>query len=750
MKKVKGRLAAGVACACFLAVPAYAQSGANDAIGSEADDGSSETDLKAAAATGRDAGPIEEILVVAQKKARAERLQAVPIAITALGTQQIEDAQLVTLADIGSRAPNVSTAPNGTFGGVANFSIRGLGSGSSIASIEPAVGVFVDGVYLGTNFGIVLDTFDLESIEILRGPQGTLQGRNVTGGAVMVRTQRPGNTLSINGIASIETGPSYTLAASVGGPIVGDVLKAKLTGYYKNDEGWFRNQFNGRKVGQVETWFVRPSIVFSPTENLDVTAIYERGRNRGDGQVAQNASDPSLTGFEVNYNEPGYLRTDWEALTVEANLHVGFGDGTITNVFGVRSVLQDTQVDLDASTATYFHGFSYLDQRQLSNELRYAGTFGSVDLTAGLFYFEQDFFTLERRFILNGAIDRVFGGSIDQSSFAVFAQGDIQLTDNLTMTLGGRYSTERKTAEIDKSPTGLGASNCSYETKTCPFDFLPTFEDSKRWSAFTPKVGLSWQATPNFLLYGNWSQGIRSGGYNTRSTSTTVPPGPFDMERQNAFELGFKSDLADRRVRLNGAAFLSKMSDLQRDVAFTALPPEVGTVQVIRNAVDADIYGFEGELIVAPSRALRFNASLGYTDSSYRNVRFDLNGDGAINEADRKLKPPRLIPWTYDVGMTVTQPIGGDKTLRANINYGYRSKTPITDQNNVYVRRRQMLTAFVELDINENLQFSIYGRNLLNQVWNTSHTIVTLTPPLYSYYTLDKGRVIGGSIRVKF
>lgn len=750
MQKIKGLLAAGVACACLLGAPAYAQSGADEALGGDADEGTTETGSTTAASTDQNEAPIEEILVVAQKKARAERLQAVPIAITALGTQQIDDMQLVTLADIGSRAPNVATAPNGTFGGVANFSIRGLGSGSSIASIEPAVGVFMDGIYLGTNFGVVLDTFDIESIEVLRGPQGTLQGRNVTGGAVMVRTQRPGDTLSVRGMASIETGPNYTLAASVGGPIVDGVLKAKLTGYYKKDEGWFRNQFDGQKVGELETWFVRPTLVFSPTENLELTAIYERGRNRGDGVVAQNSFDPSLTGFEVNYNEPGYLRTDWEAFTVEANLNVGFGDGTITNVFGVRSLLQDTQIDLDASTATYFHGFSYLDQHQLSNELRYAGTFGSVDLTAGLFYFEQDFLTLERRYILNGAIDRVFGGAIDQTSFAVFAQGDVRLTDNLTLTLGGRYSTERKTAEIDKSPAGLGASNCSYETKTCPFDFLPTFEDSKRWSAFTPKVGLSWQATPNFLLYGSWSQGIRSGGYNTRSTSTTVPPGPFDMERQNAFELGFKSDLADRRVRLNGAVFLSKMSDLQRDVAFTALPPEVGTVQVIRNAVDADIYGFEGELIVAPSRAVRFNASLGYTGSRYYNVRFDLNGDGAIDEADRKLKPPRLIPWTYDVGVTVTQPVGGDKTLRANVSYGYRSRTPITDQNNIYVRRRQMLTAFVEFDVNEKLQFSIYGKNLLNQVWNNSQTIVTLTPPLYSFYGLDKGRVLGASVRVNF
>lgn len=739
MMKFKHMLAVGASCTAVIASPALAQA-----------KGNLDADKSDASAPEVNAGPIEQIVVTAQKKSRAERLQEVPIAITALGEQQIEDAQLVTLADLGSRAPNVATAPNGTFGGVANFSIRGLGSGSSIASIEPAVGVFLDGVYQGSNFGIVLDTFDLESIEILRGPQGTLQGRNVTGGAVMVRTRRPGDTFGVRTFASVETGPNYTLAASVEGPLISDTLKAKVTGYYKDDKGWFRNQFDGEKVGALRTWFIRPTVVFSPSSDVDFTAIYERGRNRGDGVVAQNYSDPSLTGFEVNYNEPGYLRTDWEALTVEANFYVDLGDGKITNVFGVRSLLQDTQIDLDASTDTYFHGFSYLDQRQLSNELRYAGTFGNVDLTTGLYYFEQEFFTLERRYILDGLIDRVFGGSIYQTSFGAFAQADIEITPELSVILGGRYSTERKTADIDKSPSGLGASNCSYDTKSCPLEILPDFNDSQRWSAFTPKVGVNWQASPDLLLYASWSQGIRSGGYNTRSTSTTIPPGPFDMERQNAFELGFKSDFADRRVRLNGAVFLNKMSDLQRDVAFTALPPEVGTVQVIRNAVDADIYGFEGELIVAPSRFIRFDASVGYTDWRYYNVRFDLNGDGAVDQADSKLQPPRLIPWTYDVGVTLTQPVSNSATLRANLNYGYRSKTPITDQNNVFVRKREMLAGFVELDLNERVQVSVYGRNLLNRVWNTSHTIVSVTPPLYSYYTLDKGRVIGASIRTKF
>ena len=740
MRKVRNQAALlATAAILFPATSAFAQSDEGQVqTGAEQPEVQSET------------GQLETILVTARKKTRAESLQEVPIAITAMGEQQIADAQLVTLADLGSYAPNVQAANNGTFAGVANFTIRGLAVNSSIPSLEPAVGVFVDGVYLGTNYGVVLDTFDLESIEVLRGPQGTLQGRNVTGGAVLVRTRRPGDELSMRTMLSLETGPAYTAAASVDGPIAGDVLKAKLTGYYKNDEGWFTNGATGRSVGQNRTWFVRPAVTLNPMDGTDVTAIYERGRIRGDGTVAQNIADPTLSGFELEYNEPGYVRVDWEALTVEANVDVQFGNGTITNIFGVRTVDQDSLIDLDASTDTYFHAFNYLDQRQISNELRYAGSFGPLSLTVGGFYFKQDYFYLERRFILNGLIDRVFGGRIDQDSLGIFSQADIELTSSLTVTAGLRYSTERKTADVDRSPAGLGASNCDWETKTCPFTILPEFKDSKRWSSWTPKVGISWYPVDEVLVYGSWSAGVRSGGYNVRSTSSLIPPGPFDEENQNAFELGFKADLANRKVRLNGAVFYSDMSDLQRDIVFVAPPPEVGTVQVVRNAVDADIYGFEAELIVLPTDWLRLQGSVGYTEAQYKNVVFDLNQDGLIDEADEGLDPPRLAPWTYNIGATATLPISNEIALRGHVDFGYRSEMPVNDANTVFIDKRHMLNAFVELDLNENLQLSVYGKNLLNEVWNTTQVVVSVTPPPYTFNALDKGRVIGASLKTSF
>ncbi|HEX7931346.1 MAG TPA: TonB-dependent receptor, partial [Sphingomicrobium sp.] len=624
-------------------------------------------------------GALDDILVIARKKTRAERVQDVPIAITALGEQQIAEAHIVSLVDVGSRAPNVALSSNGTFAGVASFTIRGLGANSSIASVEPAVGTFVDGVYLGTNFGVVLDTFDLEGIEILRGPQGTLQGRNVTGGAVMVRTRRPGDVFAVRSQIGIESGPRYNFAASVEGPVVKGLLTAKLAGYYVDDKGYFENQFTGRAAGRNETWFVRPTVRFTPTSDLDVTAIYERGRIRGDGVVPQNSADPTLRGLEFNYNETGYTRIDWEALTVEANQQVGFGNGTITNIFGVRSVLQDSLTDVDGSTATFFHAFGYLDQRQLSNELRYAGRFGPVDLTTGIFYFDQHYQYLERRILAGGLLDRVYGGHIEQKSLGLFAQGDLKITPRLSATLGIRYSTERKDANIDSGPTGTNPSNCNYATKSCPNAFIPKFIDGKRWDAWTPKIGLDWKATDTVLLYGNWSKGVRSGGYNVRSTSTTIQPGPYDPENQNAFELGFKSDLANRRVRINGAAFYNRLNSLQRDISLVALPPETGVVTVVRNAIDADIYGAELDVTIAATRSLRIDGNVGYTKSQYRNARYDLSGDGIISAADNALRIPRLAPWTYSVGVTYTHDLTDDLVGSAHVDFGYRSPVPIDD-----------------------------------------------------------------------
>ena len=206
---------------------------------------------------------LEEVVVTATKKNIEETVHDVPLALTAYGADQLDALHVRDLADLSFSMPNVQLDDIATFKGAANFSIRGLGINSSIPSIDPTVGVFVDGMYMGITSGVLLDMFDLESVEVLRGPQGLLFGRNVTGGAVVINTKDPGDAFAFSVKTGIEgrlkagTGASYYAMTSVTGPVVKD-LSARLSMYLNIDEGWHENLFDGRDFGEVESYIGRP------------------------------------------------------------------------------------------------------------------------------------------------------------------------------------------------------------------------------------------------------------------------------------------------------------------------------------------------------------------------------------------------------------------------------------------------------------------------------------------------------------
>lgn len=203
---------------------------------------------------------VKDIVVTATKKGHGENVQDVALAVTAFGEAQLDAKFAQNLQSLSYDVPNVQFETVGTTAGYANFSIRGLGINSSIPSIDPTVGVFVDGVYLGINAGVVFDNFDIEGIEVLRGPQGLLFGRNVTGGAVVIRTSRPSFDFKANAKASIETGLKKTVSGVVTGPIVDDVVAAKLAVYYSDDDGWFHNRFDGNRFGKAKDFIIRPAL----------------------------------------------------------------------------------------------------------------------------------------------------------------------------------------------------------------------------------------------------------------------------------------------------------------------------------------------------------------------------------------------------------------------------------------------------------------------------------------------------------
>ncbi len=225
---------------------------------------------------------LEEIVVTARK--REESAQDVPLAITAFSSDQVEALKVRDLTNLAVGMPNVALDDIGTTRGSANFSIRGLGINSSIASIDPTVGLFVDGVYLGNNVGVIFDMFDVESVTVLRGPQGILFGRNVTGGAILLNTKKPGDEFEakvrVAADAGGDGGMNQYLMGSIGGPL-SDTFSAKLSAYYNDDEGWFKNQFDGSDIGAVEQTMIRPVVVWTPTDNTELVSALRVHRHRG-------------------------------------------------------------------------------------------------------------------------------------------------------------------------------------------------------------------------------------------------------------------------------------------------------------------------------------------------------------------------------------------------------------------------------------------------------------------------------------
>jgi iron complex outermembrane recepter protein len=366
-------------------------------------------------------------------------------------------------------------------------------------------------------------------------------------------------------------------------------------------------------------------------------------------------------------------------------------------------------------------------------------------VTAGLYYYTQSFLYLERRELFAGAIDSALGGELDNSNYAVFAQAGYRVTPALTLIAGARFTREDKDVQIATFVPSTAGSLCDFFARTCNYNFpgpaFPGAPGSETWDHLTPKLGFEWLARADVLLYGQWTQGVRSGGYNVRNTSFTVPPGPYGPELQDAFEIGLKSDWFEQRLRVNAAAFYNTIEDIQRDI--NQVDPVAGIVQVTRNTANATIQGFELEIAGAVAEGLVLYGNAGYIDDRYTEIFFDLDG-GGIGESDLALHIPRLSKWSYAIGATYARALPGDFLLGLRVDYGYRSRAPATDDNRQYLETIEALSASATVTLPDgHWSFSLYGRNLLDNV--TEGVRAGLPPALGggAIRTLNEGRVIG-------
>lgn len=720
------------------------------------------------------------ILVTATKKVEAQDIQSAPLAINAFDAAALDSVQVRDLSSLTHAIPGVSLDQIGGFRGVANWSIRGLGINSSIASMDPAVSTLVDGVYVGINPGAAFDLFDIDRIEVLRGPQGTLLGRNSTGGAVLIETANPqeewGARVRLSADGPVDGGRG-AMAGSAQGTVTGPLapgLSFRLGAYHASDGGYFRNLYNGGNLGKAETTVLRGGLKYA-SGALTVVAKGEYLKATGDGAPGQNHGLFARDTFNLSLDNEGFIDARIWSASLRADYDLG--DSKITNIAGWRNLRQFTSNDIDSSPAFLFHSNTGLTQEQWSDELRWAGSLSdTIDLTVGGFVFAQKVaYEEDRRFGSNDpATFRFGGGRQDHDVQALFAQGDWEFVPTLTATAGLRWSRESKKAAI----TFVGARTpCSVVSGTCPITGNRVagepngFTDKRTWTAWSPRLGLSWQPATGVQAYATWSRGNRSGGYNLRITqpaaflanAAALGSPAFDAEQVDSYEAGLKLQTADRRLTVNLAAYQTDVGAMQREVSQS--DGGSGLAQSIYNTADAHIRGAEAELRFAATPHLLLSANIGHIDAAYIRVFYDLTGNGTVDAADRALALPRVPKWTWGLAALHELPLGGDARLVSRVDFNHRSRYAYTDSNYGWVDASDNLDASVTWHLPvRGISLTVYGRNLLDEVQFGSDTQIPFggrlsdgtnvpfdpRPAAGTFSPLNKGRVVGAALAMEF
>jgi iron complex outermembrane receptor protein len=653
-------------------------------------------------------GGVEEIIVTAER--RNANLQSVPIAVTAVTQSAIEAQGIRTINDLASFVPNLTTTTGPQGSADANFFVRGVGQFDFIATNDPGVGVYVDGVYLGRTVGALLDSGDIGRVEVLRGPQGTLFGRNTLGGAVSVTSVQPTIGDQLNGRVRLTGGSRNRFEADGGiNAPLGETAAARIYGFYRTQDGFAYNPVSGTRFGATDRWGVKGQFVWKPASNLTINLAADYTLDKSNpapsvlvGIVPLPFFPPAAFGQVQDRNQ--FYRT-FASNSPKSRNEIWGVSGTVTYDWGPRQIKSITAYrELDAFSTSDPDGtlFRIYDQQsptrqhQFSQEIQLSGkAFGNrFEYLLGGYYFNER--VRQTLFLCFAPITPVptapfnscntwnQGNDQETNSYAVFGQARVYLTPELSLTLGGRYTSEDKTdtskQAFDTRPAGLspfGAAAFPFGLPAgarvliplFPSPFIPGTVNPGRVSfdRFTPKLGLEYKVQ-NLLIFGSYAEGFRSGGFNGRliAPQPTIPT--YRPDTTQSGEIGFKSDLLDRRVRLNVTGFYTKYKGIQQTISDPAVQFRVA------NAGDAELYGVEAETTIVPVERLRINGSFGYTHSAFQNVPALV---GPINGN----KLPFAPEFTIAVGAEYGIPLGGWK-LTPRVDYRYQSRTYFTAFNN--------------------------------------------------------------------
>jgi iron complex outermembrane receptor protein len=695
---------------------------------------------------------VDDIVVTAQK--RSENLQDVPVAVSAVTGKTLENKRILDLVDLSNATPGLQIKSDDN-GANPRIFIRGVGVNDFNPATASAVGIYADGVYVGSPLAQRFAFFDLQQAEVLRGPQGTLYGRNTTGGAVNITSRKPGNALEADFLAEYGRFNSVNLQGGVSVPLAKDLLSVRIAGIYQRDDGYSINRLTGNRGNDANRWAVRGSVHFTPSTSITDDLAVTVGKSRGGSIWAYNRTlfpvSPDVAGpdglcapayfgtanctnllgyanasknlYEGDYSFEGKDKVD--LFTVANTLTINLGSADIVAVTGYQHANRNDQEETDANPLPVITASYIARQNTFSQELRLQSS-GKPALryVAGLYYAHDNLSNDSAYDVLSiFAPDLVqgigrFAWPLTQKtdSYAAFGQLDYDLTPRLSVTAGLRYSADHKDFHYVSEETRL------------PYTIF-SFDGSKTFDSVSGKFGLQYRFSPDVNAYASYSRGTKSGGFFSGQTGNVADLGPYKDETVNAYEAGLKTELLNHTLRANLAGFYYDYQNLQ---VYTAVTDGFITRQLFTNASAARMYGGEVELEATPARGLTLSMNAAYLNATYRNF------VSALNDYSGNTLPsaPRISVQT---AVNYSQPVSFGAIV-FDVSSSYRSKVffdtantaRLTDQGRVYVDGRVGLQF-----LHNKLEIGVWGKNIfgetnisdITQIASLGFDVVSVGPP---------------------
>jgi iron complex outermembrane receptor protein len=628
---------------------------------------------------------LEEVVVTAQR--REQSLQEVPMSISAFGEEQLQALQADNLDSLQGAVPNLNLVQGRGSNSSVNAFIRGVGQPDALQTFDPAVGIYLDDVYMARIQGALFKLYDIERIEVLRGPQGTLYGKNTPGGAIRLITRTPGQERELRASVLLGNYDRIQAAAYMSAP-VSDTLALGLSVLHDQRDGFVTDPSTGRDYNDENTTVAR----FKGNWDIspDVNMVFSADYTTEDVELALGRAEAALTSIDFINGVVIRKPAPTGEFNFETRTSLGDADGQQVDNYGgnitlnwainsnldfksitaYRALQSDAFIDIDATELELGDVFVGIDQDQISQEFQLLGDDGG-DLTwvAGLFYLDEDLPSTQRAFaddfLLFGGAPVSFLRTIDDrlqtTSYAVFGQVDWAFADKWNLGLGMRYTYEEKDYFRTTSTFSnvLGNADPAFE-----------FSDSDDWSDWTPSVSLDYALNDDIRFYGRLAQGFKSGGFNGRANSA-ADVSTFDPETVWTAEIGAKTIMADGRLSANYALFKSQYDDFQARVS---VGDGIDFRFPVLNAAELDIQGAEFELNWLPIDELQLSTQIGYLDTEY--------GAGGFTGSDGVPDQPAFAPeWTARFAAIYTLSLEGGSSISFGADTSYRDSMWLSVEN---------------------------------------------------------------------